>query len=347
MKLSPADKVSLYARAGVNAFGLLGARTHPPAIIWVLTQRCFYECIHCDSWKDTSPIDAEALLAIAGKIAAAPTRIVSLSGGEPFMVKCLREIVGTLKRAKKVVTINTNGHLLEEHADWLIAEAVDHVQVSVDGHDAALHDAIRRRHGSFEKILRGIEILRARRPGRVPRVSVCGVLMKENAAHLATFVDRFARVADAVEMQPLHESPGLLATAGAQSFAPGDRPLVEAQLAAVIDRHPAFADDFYRTFPRFLFEADSMHHFAVDHCLPMIFSTLTIREDGACRICRYPLGENIREKSLREIWSSPARWALYRSLARDGCAEPCWIRCHVHPSRAPGTALRRVIRAIG
>jgi len=343
MKLSAGDTVSLYARASVNALGLLGARTFPPAVIWVLTQRCFYKCVHCDSWRDTRPIDEAALLRIADRIVAARTRIVALSGGEPFMVKGLREIVRRLKAAGKIVTINTNGHLLERHVDWLVGLGVDRVQVSIDGHRPALHDAIRKEPGSFDRILRGIAALKAARRDGIPRISVCGVLMKENASHLVDFVDRFASVADAVEIQPLHESDGLLATSDATPFAADDRALVEEQLATLLTKHPEFADDFHRNFPRFLFEPDSMRHLAVDHCLPMIFSTLTIREDGACRICRYPLGMSIHEASLDAIWNSPARWALYRTLARDGCAEPCWIRCHVHPSATPGRLLRKAV----
>ena len=346
VRLSQADKLSLYARAGVNALGLLGRRTHPPAILWVVTQRCFYQCIHCDSWKDERAIDADALLAIADRIAETSTKLVALSGGEPFIVKRLPEIVSRLKRAKKIVSINTNGHLLADHADWLVAEGVDHVQISIDGHTAALHDGIRRQRGSFEQILRGIEVLTSARRERAPSISVCGVIMKENAAHLADFVDRFSDLADTVELQPVHQSPGLLATAGAAPFTGSDRALVEDQVASVIARHPELANGFYRSIPRFLFDQSSMEHFAVDHCLPMIFNTLTIREDGACRICRYPLHASIFEQSIDEIWNSPARWDLYRSLAWNGCAEPCWLRCHIHPSPVPGRMLRKVVRAL-
>ncbi len=347
MKLSPADKLALYTRAGVNMLGLVGRKTYPPAIIWVLTQRCFYRCIHCDSWMDKRPIDTGALLAISDKIVESRTKIVALSGGEPFMVKCLPEIVARLKRARKIVTINTNGHLLEEHADWLIAEAVDHVQVSIDGHVADLHDRIRKEPGSFERIVRGIESLKAKRRGGAPRVSVCGVVMKENAAHVLDFVDRFSKAADAVEMQPLHDSPGLLATSASAAFSAGDRDLVEEQLASVIAKHPSFANEYYRNFPRFLFDSESMKHFAVDHCLPMIFSTLTIREDGACRICRYPLHESIHSKSVLEIWNSRARWELYRTLVREGCREPCWTRCHIYSRALPGRALKKAVGAFG
>jgi len=348
MRLSRRDRLALYTKAAHNALGLVGRETYPPAIIWVLTQRCFYRCVHCDSWMDQRPIDGAALLAIADELAAVPTKIVALSGGEPFMVKCLPEIATRLKRAGKLVTINTNGHLLEEHADWLVAEGVDHVQVSVDGHDAELHDCIRRQPGSFDRILRGIESLRTkRRRGAKPRVSVCGVLMKENAAHLVDFVDRFAAVADAVEVQPLHDSPGLLATSASAPFSAADREAVTDQIASLAARHPAFANEYYRSFPRFLFEPESMQHFAVDHCLPMIFNTLTIREDGACRICRYPLGANILTASVREIWNSPARWELYRTLVRDGCSAPCWTRCHMHPSVAPGRVLKKAVELLG
>ena len=79
--------------------------------------------------------------------------------------------------------------------------------------------------------------------------------MPENVRHVVDFADRFAAVADAVELQPLHDSPGLLATSTSAPFAPGDRALVDAQLAALAARHPVFDDDYYRAFPRFLFDA--------------------------------------------------------------------------------------------
>lgn len=347
MKLTTADKLSLYKQAGLNALGLLGKETYPPAIIWVLTKRCFYRCMHCDSWMDQLPIDSARLLEIADKIAESPTRIVALSGGEPFMVKCLPEIGAKLKQANKIVSINTNGHLLEELGDWLIEEGVDHVQVSIDGHEAALHDTIRRQDGSFEKILRGIESLKNKRRNGVPRISACGVLMKENAEHLVDFVDRFASVADAVEVQPVHDSPGLLATSGSSPFSADDENRVRRQVDSLVQRHPSFDDDFSRNFARFLFDRQSMEHLATDHCLPKIFSTLTIREDGACHICRYPLGQSIHEKGLFEIWNSDARWDLYKSLVQNGCKEPCWIRCYIHPSPVPGRLLKRTMRLLG
>lgn len=263
------------------------------------------------------------------------------------MVKSLPEIAMRLKRAGKIVSINTNGHLLEQHVDWLVDARIDRLQVSIDAHDAELHDGIRRQRGSFERILRGIEALKARRRDATPGISVCGVLMHENAAHLVDFADRFAEIADAVEIQPLHESPGLLATSAANPITPADRPSIERQLARLGERHAAFADDYYRNFPRFLFDAPSMRHFAVDHCLPMIFNTLTIREDGAYRICRYPLHQNVFATSISEVWNSPARRDLYRSLVREGCGEPCWIRCHIHPSPQPGRVLRRAIDLVG
>ena len=34
----------------------------------------------------------------------------------------------------------------------------------------------------------------------------------------------------------------------------------------------------------------------IQRCSPRIFNTLTIREDGACFICRYPLHANIHDK---------------------------------------------------
>ncbi len=341
VKLSTADKLSLYTSAASN---VLGVARDPPAVMWVLTQRCFYKCVHCDSWLDERPIDPDALLEIAAKIARAQTKFVALSGGEPLMVKSLPEIVSTLKNAGKLVSINTNGHLLEEAVDWITACEVDHIQVSIDGHDAATHDTIRAREGSFERILRGVEALQAKRANGSPKISICGAVMKENVAHLADFVDRFADVADAVEIQPLHESPGLLATSSAASFESSDRELVREQLDTVMSRHPSFADSYHRNFERFLFDAESMQHKATDHCFPRIYNTLTIREDGACFICRYPLQANIYTSELSDVWRSAARSALYKKLATDGCQDPCWLRCYIHPSPLPGKFMKAASR---
>ncbi len=342
MKLSNTEKLSLYGLAGSNLLGLVGKRTHPPAIIWVLTRRCFYECSHCDSWRDETPIDLAMLEVVAGKIAQARTKIVALSGGEPMMVKTLEPIVERLKSAGKKVSINTNGHLLEENADWVVRLGVDHVQVSVDGHTAELHDSIRRRHGSFDKILRGIDRVRRLRGSGIPKVSVCATVMKDNFEHLRELVERFDEVADAVELQPVHDSPGLLATAGAQPFSGEDRPAVRRELNRLVSDGGVFDDGFYRNFERFLFEPDSMQHLATDHCMPMIFNTLTVRDRGEAYICRYPLGHSLAEESVADVWSSAERWQLYRRLSEQGCGQPCWIRCNIHPSPAPGRALKKV-----
>jgi MoaA/NifB/PqqE/SkfB family radical SAM enzyme len=295
---------------------------------------------------DRSPIDDAALLRIAATIAAATTKLVALSGGEPMMVKSLPAIVATLKASGKIVSINTNGHLLEEAAAWVAASGVDHVQVSIDAPDAQLHDAIRQHQGSFDRILRGIAALKAARQGELPRISVCGVLMRENAGRLAEFVDAFTDIADAVEVQPLHENLGLMTTSTAQPFAAVDRAPVAAEIDRTLRRHPAMADAYHRNFERFLFDRGSLQHLATDHCFPRIFNTLTIREDGACFICRYPLDANIHDTDLAAVWRSPARRELYRTLASDGCAEPCWLRCYIHPSPTAGRWMKAALRIL-
>ncbi len=341
MKLIAREKRSLYELAARNA---LGFADHPPAILWVLTQRCFYRCVHCDSWRDERAIDSSALLKIAAKIAAAETGFVALSGGEPTMVKALPEIVEMLKRAGKIVSLNTNGHLLEESARWLVDSGIDHVQISIDAPEAELHDAIRRRAGSFETILRGVSALRAARRDELPKISICGVLMKENAERLTEFFTRFEGIADSIEIQPIHDSPGFMAASAGGVFAPTDRAALHTQLETARRRHPVLADSYHRQFENFVFDAPSMQNTATDHCFPRIFSTLTIREDGGCFICRYPLHRSIHDQEIAEVWRAPERLRLYRELAAAGCATPCWLRCYIHPSPLPGKVMKTAVR---
>ncbi len=343
MRIPPRDTVSLYATAAKNTLGYFGLRTHPPAVLWVITKRCFYSCIHCDSWKDSTPIDEAIVAKIAGELAAAQTKLVAISGGEPLMIKSLPDVVAKLKSAGKIVSLNTNGHLLEENVEWIVDAGVNNIQISIDADTPELHDRIRQREGSFETILRAIDRLKNARRDGLPRISICGVAMKENLGRLAGFVDRFKAVADDVELQPLHETPDWLMTAGCEPLAPRDESLLRDDLRNVMARDPRFATPYYEAFTRFLFDRDSMKHMATDHCLPRIFNTLVIQGNGDAYICRFPLQHNVVESGLSAAWNSSERWQLYRMLSRDGCSDPCWSRCNIHSSSQPGRAMKSAL----
>lgn len=134
-----------------------------------VTNRCNLSCRHCyrevrqgfpDEWTTAQLITCLEQLA---ELARAEDRLPSvvLSGGEPL----LREDLGLVVRVALSLGIeahlNTNGTLLDpDMALALVGWGLGAVQISLDGPDAATHDAIRGR-GAFVRAMQGVASARA------------------------------------------------------------------------------------------------------------------------------------------------------------------------------------------
>lgn len=129
---------------------------------------CNLACSHCfiscapdnRSFGFLTLEDVEARLEEA---AALGVREYYVTGGEPFIHPDIGPILEAAL-AKGPTTVLTNGTVVKpRHADRLAEAAatspytLEH-RVSIDGFDAASHDALRG-EGSFEKAIRGVEIL--------------------------------------------------------------------------------------------------------------------------------------------------------------------------------------------
>ncbi len=85
---------------------------------------------------------------------------VKLTGGEPMLHPEFREIVDLLDQAGLNITIETNGTLIDDDlATFLAKKNLAFISVSVDGANAATHDALRGVKGSYAQALGGIESL--------------------------------------------------------------------------------------------------------------------------------------------------------------------------------------------
>ncbi len=97
---------------------------------------------------------------VAKRIAEARFGTVILTGGDPLHSVHKREtyeLVAALKANSLRVVINTSAaYLAERDFDRLVELAVDRVDVSIDSHDAAIHDAQRGRHADAVRAIRGL-----------------------------------------------------------------------------------------------------------------------------------------------------------------------------------------------
>jgi MoaA/NifB/PqqE/SkfB family radical SAM enzyme len=85
----------------------------------------------------------------------------SFGGGEPLLFPHLFELARYAVDQGLQVSMNTNGYLLDEETALAIKQAgFTSVGLSIDGHEAVLHDAFRERPGSFLRAVRALDLLR-------------------------------------------------------------------------------------------------------------------------------------------------------------------------------------------
>jgi cyclic pyranopterin phosphate synthase len=169
-----------------------------------VTDRCNLKCVYCTPVSSGTFLPPERLLSddevveVLQTMARAGLRKVRFTGGEPLVRPGFLDLVARVRRIEGLEDhcLSTNGLLLEELADELIARGVTRFNVSVDTLDPGRFREVTR-GGDLERVWRGVEVLLERRRasiaagGRRIRVKLNAVLMRGvNDGE----VERFARL---------------------------------------------------------------------------------------------------------------------------------------------------------
>lgn len=169
---------------------------HPFLAIWELTQACDLVCAHCRACatpdRDRDELDTEEGKRLLSRLAEVGVPLCVLTGGDPAKRPDLVELVEHGTRAGLTMAVTPSGTplldrpLLERLRDAGIAR----LAISIDGPDAASHDAFRGVEGSFGESLR---ILREARALGIP-VQINTSIGPHNARALAAFAELCAEV---------------------------------------------------------------------------------------------------------------------------------------------------------
>jgi len=131
-------------------------------------------------------------------------RKVRVTGGEPLVRAGVEDFIAHLKAlGVRDVSMTTNGHLLAERCDRLVAAGMDRINISLDSLDREKFERITRTK-SFDKVIAGIDAAQASklRPVKVNAVLVRGI----NDDEVEAFAE-FARERDLImrfiEFMPL------------------------------------------------------------------------------------------------------------------------------------------------
>ncbi|MFF7726671.1 radical SAM protein [Streptomyces sp. NPDC008001] len=134
----------------------------PEVVVWDTTYACPLRCSHCYSESGRRPsrqLSPPDMLRVADALIAMGPRVVALSGGEPLIVQGIFEVAGRLRDAGVKMSVNTSGWVMNRPLAERLADHFDEVIVSLDGATPEVHDRIRGRAGSFDRVMAALALL--------------------------------------------------------------------------------------------------------------------------------------------------------------------------------------------
>ncbi|MDR1776754.1 MAG: heme b synthase [Desulfovibrio sp.] len=135
-------------------------------IAWEITRSCNLACKHCRAEAHEAPYPGELSTEQARTLIDSFTKvgkpIIIFTGGEPMLRPDVYELLACAHSKGLICAFSPNGTLLDAaSAAKLKTAGVDRCSISIDGPDAASHDAFRGVPGAFDASLRGIGHLKA------------------------------------------------------------------------------------------------------------------------------------------------------------------------------------------
>ena len=182
-----------------------------------VTDRCNLRCVYCMPeaglpWIPKAEVlTYEEIVRIVEAGAAAGVRSVRLTGGEPLVRRDLASLVAQLDAVPGIhdIALSTNGLLLSEQLEALVAAGLRRVNVSLDTLREDRFFAIARRRG-LDRVLAGIDAAIA--AGLSPVKLNCVVMRGHNDDEVAAFAEltrERAVYVRFIELMPVEDNLGL------------------------------------------------------------------------------------------------------------------------------------------
>lgn len=175
-----------------------------------VTDRCNFRCVYCRSADPEKHMPSGDLLEwgeyerLIRILVGMGIRKVRITGGEPLVRPGVEDFIARLKpMGVQDLSMTTNGYLLSERCERLVAAGMDRINISLDSLDREKFERITRTK-TFDQVIAGIDAAQASRlrPVKVNAVLVRGI----NDDEVEAFA-QFARERDLtmrfIEFMPL------------------------------------------------------------------------------------------------------------------------------------------------
>lgn len=277
----------------------------PRSINWSYTYRCNFNCSHCYSRAPSYPaeLSEQQYATVTDRLLEAQVFNVGFGGGEPLV---RRDFLATLARlgAGGVFThFTTNGWYVDQAmAERLGSASLGMISISIDSANAAEHDRIRHRVGSFDKAVAAIGFMK----GNADQVTVSATVSKFNLAEIDALIALcLERGADQINLKV---------------FRPAGNGLVLQQELELSEAEGRSVADVAAKWNALRPNSVTLYGPESEKGCSCGVTTLTIRPNGDVAMCPYgtTVIGNLINHDLRQIWSeSPELHA--RRLVPDVC----------------------------
>ncbi|NLG73703.1 MAG: radical SAM protein [Chloroflexi bacterium] len=126
-----------------------------------LTYRCNNDCPHCYNARPRSfpEMDTARWKRVIDRVWDQGIPHLVFTGGEPTLHSDLPELIAYAEGLGLITGLNTNGRRLSDPAflDRLVQAGLDHVQITVESHDPAIHDLMVGRRGAWKQTIAGLK----------------------------------------------------------------------------------------------------------------------------------------------------------------------------------------------
>lgn len=132
------------------------------SVVWEVTRFCPLSCRHCCTSSGSqyrTGLDADAALAVLGKLIANGVGEIYFSGGEPLLWKPIWPVLETARARGIECCIATSGYSVTQSVSARLAKLdLEIVNISLDSFSSEIHDELRGQPGAFDKAVNAVRM---------------------------------------------------------------------------------------------------------------------------------------------------------------------------------------------
>ena len=338
-----------------------------------ITDVCNLRCHTCGQWGDNGFLHGRAIKDLKSA-EVSPQRYLELLddlnrhghhptvylwGGEPTLYAGWMEIIRRATELRMPAAIATNATGIAAAAAELVKAPMFLLQLSIDGHDAATHNAARPaagggdNHATVRKALEAVNECKRRQKRKLPLVAALCTISNINVRHLMNIYEAYKDHVDlfifylswwiskeraSEHERDFHKRFGFypdLHRGWIGEWAVRDHDLLNDQMQALLRRSApmnmtpvAFVPDIRGEDNLRAYYADHGATFGYKRCIS-IFHAVEIDSNGDMSPCRdyhdYVVG-NVKDHTITDLWNNEAYTRFRSSLHTEGLMPVC-TRC--------------------